>query len=234
MGDGSKLCLVMSVESIQDTKELPKNGLNNNAEDMCMYTPTLNTPCVDEPRTTQTSSTLSSSRRKSESQERGRRLESINEDSECFTSVIRSASTSTMSFSPPFPGFQVPEATVVLNNVHERKSRGNVNLSFREAIPIMPTAIAIICLIFNIVIPGTGTIISGFVAFCLSEEEPMYDKMAVLCINCFVGLAQLATVVFMMIGWIWSITWGCAFVGLSTKYRSKRKQHSRQLEVSTS
>ena len=60
-----------------------------------------------------------------------------------------------------------------------------------------------------------GTIMSGFVAFFLSQEEPMYDKMAVLCVNCFVGLAQMTTVVFLMIGWIWSITWGCAFVGLS-------------------
>lgn len=128
---------------------------------MSMYTPTLNTPSIDdsntrhEPRTTQSSS-HSSSRRKSESQGRGRRLESINEDSECFTSVIRSTSTSTMSLSPPFQGFQVPAATIVSNNVNERKGRGNVNLSFRKAIPIMPPAIAIICLIFNIAIPGTG------------------------------------------------------------------------------
>lgn len=160
MGDGSKLCLVMS-DSIQDTKDSSKNGLNNNAEDMSMYTPTLNTPSIDdnntlhEPRTTQPMN-HSSSRRKSESQGRGRRLVSINEDSECFTSVIRSTSTSTMSFSPPFSGFQVPEATVVSNSANERKGRGNVNLSFRKAIPIMPRAIAIICLIFNIAIPGTG------------------------------------------------------------------------------
>ena len=28
---------------------------------------------------------------------------------------------------------------------------------------------------------------------------------------------QLATVVFLFIGWFWSVTWGCAFVGLSGK-----------------
>jgi hypothetical protein len=56
----------------------------------------------------------------------------------------------------------------------------------------------------------------------LSQEEEMYDRMAVLCVNCFVGLAQMTTVVFLLIGWIWSIAWGCAFVGLSgTKFPYK-------------
>ena len=60
--------------------------------------------------------------------------------------------------------------------------------------------------------------LSGFISFCLSRHElSSYERTMILCTNCFVGLMQLATVVFLFIGWFWSVTWGCAFVGLSCK-----------------
>lgn len=45
----------------------------------------------------------------------------------------------------------------------------------------------------------------------------LMNRTSVLCVNCFVGLMQLSTIVFLFIGWFWSIIWGCAFVGLSGK-----------------
>lgn len=45
----------------------------------------------------------------------------------------------------------------------------------------------------------------------------LMNRTSVLCLNCFVGLMQLSTIVFLFIGWFWSIIWGCAFVGLSGK-----------------
>ncbi|EDO30271.1 predicted protein, partial [Nematostella vectensis] len=88
----------------------------------------------------------------------------------------------------------------------------------RGAIPTLPKFLAVICLLCNIILPGLGTVLSGFFAFCLSGDDSFIDRATILCINCFVGLAQLMTVVFLMIGWIWSIAWGCTFVGLSGKH----------------
>ncbi len=36
--------------------------------------------------------------------------------------------------------------------------------------------------------------------------------------NVVVGLCQLVTVMFLLIGWFWSIIWGCALVGHSSKF----------------
>lgn len=138
-----------------DTKEQSKTGLNNNTED-ALYT--LNTPTNDdgtlhEPR----NSPSNHSRRVPDSHNRAKRLESINEDSECFSSVIRSGSISSMSFTAtPFSGFQVPEATIVPEN--DKKGRGVKRLSVKEAIPIMPPSLAVLCLVLNVLIPGSGEI----------------------------------------------------------------------------
>ena len=65
----------------------------------------------------------------------------------------------------------------------------------------------------------TGTVISGVIAFFLTRGDmTLMNRTSILCVNCFVGIMQLSTIVFLMIGWIWSIVWGCAFVGLSGKY----------------
>ena len=66
---------------------------------------------------------------------------------------------------------------------------------------------------------STGTVLSGVIAFFLTRGDmTLMNRTSILCVNCFVGIMQLSTIVFLMIGWIWSIVWGCAFVGLSGKY----------------
>ncbi|KAJ7365426.1 hypothetical protein OS493_005533 [Desmophyllum pertusum] len=117
----------------------------------------------------------------------------------------------------PFPGFQIPNETVIPKEYSARK--GNTGISAQEAIPVLPRSVAIICLILNILIPGSGTVISGLIAFFLTRRDlPLMSRTSILCVNCFVGVMQLSTIVFLMIGWIWSIAWGCAFVGLSERY----------------
>jgi len=140
-----------------DTKEACKTGLNNNNTEDMLYMYALNTPISDdsllhEPRNNTTNHT----RRVPDSHtSRSKRLESINEDSECFSSVIRSGSISSMSFTAtPFSGFQVPEATVV--TVNDKKGRKAKRLSVKEAIPVMPPCLAVLCFIFNVFIPGSG------------------------------------------------------------------------------
>lgn len=59
--------------------------------------------------------------------------------------------------SIPFAAFEMPETTVVPaysmgNSNHKRKS----NFQMQEAIPIMPLPVAVVCLMFNVVIPGSG------------------------------------------------------------------------------
>ncbi|XP_028396036.1 protein SPEC3-like [Dendronephthya gigantea] len=88
------------------------------------------------------------------------------------------------------------------------------------AIPIIPRPLAIFCLVANIIVPGTGTIISGFLVFCFHHKKDNCLKMINMCLgNVLVGLAQLITVVFLLIGWFWSIIWGCALVGHSQNYQ---------------
>lgn len=54
----------------------------------------------------------------------------------------------------PFPGFQIPNETIIPKEYSARK--GNTGISAQEAIPVLPRSVAIICLILNILIPGSG------------------------------------------------------------------------------
>lgn len=132
----------------------------------------------------------------------------------------RVSCASTITPNTLFPGFQIPTETVIPAEESlagaGKKKRG---ISAQEAIPILPRWAAITCLILNIIFPGLGTVISGVIAFFLTRHEmSLMNRTSVLCVNCFVGLMQLSTIVFLFIGWFWSIIWGCAFVGLSESY----------------
>lgn len=132
----------------------------------------------------------------------------------------RISCASTITPNTLFPGFQIPTETVIPTEETVagvgKKKRG---ITAQEAIPVLPRSAAIGCLILNIIFPGLGTVVSGVIAFFLTRREvPLMNRTSILCVNCFVGLVQLATVVFLFIGWFWSIVWGCAFVGLSETY----------------
>ena len=64
-----------------------------------------------------------------------------------------------------------------------------------------------------------GTIVSGFSVFCFHYKKDNCLEMINTCLgNVVVGLCQLVTVLFLLIGWFWSIIWGCALVGHSSKF----------------
>ncbi|XP_045188068.2 uncharacterized protein LOC123545825 [Mercenaria mercenaria] len=98
----------------------------------------------------------------------------------------------------------------------------------RIAIPYLPLWVAVLCLVLNILISGSGTILSGFCILCCAKPRvpPKYDPDPVLliCANTWVGLAQLFTVTFLLVGWFWSIAWGIRMVILSLEHRREREE----------
>uniref|UniRef100_A0A915HUE1 Uncharacterized protein n=1 Tax=Romanomermis culicivorax TaxID=13658 RepID=A0A915HUE1_ROMCU len=81
-----------------------------------------------------------------------------------------------------------------------------------DAIPYLPLFSAIFCCFMNIVLPGSGTALSGVFlqsngqCRIKSGENP---KHTALVVNLIVALCQFgAAVILNIIGWIWSIVWG--------------------------
>ncbi|ESO12528.1 hypothetical protein HELRODRAFT_159084 [Helobdella robusta] len=88
----------------------------------------------------------------------------------------------------------------------------------RSAIPYLPKKVAVICLILNLIIPGSGTIFSGLlVLICgqprMGSKDGIYAST--LCVNVAVGSMQLLTVPFFFVGWIWSLVWGIYIILLA-------------------
>ncbi|KAF8778250.1 protein SPEC3-like [Argiope bruennichi] len=84
---------------------------------------------------------------------------------------------------------------------------------FRKAIPHMPFALAVVLCLMNVLLPGTGTLISAFTVFCgCSTEHP--DKRQSLLYNLLAALLQLLLCP-IVVGWIWSVLWGITFVNIS-------------------
>jgi Ectodermal ciliogenesis protein len=73
-----------------------------------------------------------------------------------------------------------------------------------------------------------GTILSG--AFCLcfgrprfSAEDRPEERLGTFCLNIMVGVGQLFTVLFCLVGWGWSIWWGTIMVKLASEYNKMTK-----------
>lgn len=56
----------------------------------------------------------------------------------------------------PFPGFQIPNETVVPQEDSATAGKRKKGISAKDAIPVLPRSVAIVCLILNILIPGSG------------------------------------------------------------------------------
>ena len=50
------------------------------------------------------------------------------------------------------------------------------------------------------------------------ESKGEDQKASAFCTNLFVGLAQMFTITFMLVGWFWSLTWGIYMVILAGTY----------------
>nr|XP_029721354.1 protein stum-like [Aedes albopictus] len=99
----------------------------------------------------------------------------------------------------------------------------------RGAIPVLPICLAYFCLILNVVIPGSGTILSGALCLCIgkprfSQHDSIKGRIGSFIINCIVGVSQCFTIIFCVVGWGWAIWWGTIMVRLA-------KQHQKILEM---
>ncbi|XP_076442861.1 uncharacterized protein LOC143281530 [Babylonia areolata] len=105
----------------------------------------------------------------------------------------------------------------------------------RAAIPFLPVRLAVVCLVLNILLPGAGTVVSGFSVLCGSQcrlPSKGDARVMTVCLNVAVGLAQLATVIFLLVGWFWSLAWGVKMVILAVEHRAeKRQQREKELQT---
>ncbi|EYC04235.1 hypothetical protein Y032_0089g2300 [Ancylostoma ceylanicum] len=123
----------------------------------------------------------------------------------------------------------------------ETKTGDKVNLPtndltmMHEAIPFLPVPVALLCLFLNVVIPGTGTILSGISALCMGQPRVNLKegrKLVTLVVNLLVGVSQFFTITFLFVGWFWSIAWGGLLIIHSMQYREALQQR-RQEAVAT-
>lgn len=122
---------------------------------------------------------------------------------------------------PVLPGYFPP--SVHHSNTTRTQSKERVKedteSSLRDSIPAMMKPMAILCLIFNIVIPGLGTFISGLSVLCCSKVRlKEQTKQKVVLVNSWVALLQFVTAFILLLGWIWSIVWATSFITYSREY----------------
>ncbi|CAK8692558.1 uncharacterized protein LOC143461580 [Clavelina lepadiformis] len=105
-------------------------------------------------------------------------------------------------------------------------------------IPVLPLPLAVGFLVCNCLVPGLGTILSGFTFFCVATTLDQEDRELVkpkapgmMCTNLLIGTAQLFTVTFLLVGWFWSISWGLTMVYLALDHndRSSRPTNLKRL-----
>ncbi|XP_055855819.1 protein stum isoform X2 [Episyrphus balteatus] len=102
------------------------------------------------------------------------------------------------------------------------------NSKMKGAIPVMPLYLAWFCAICNTLVPGLGTLLSGFFCICVGIPRfSMYDsakaRFGSLIINCIVAVAQLFCVLFCFVGWGWSIWWGTIMLKTARKLNKIKK-----------
>ncbi|KAK2583769.1 hypothetical protein KPH14_009678 [Odynerus spinipes] len=131
------------------------------------------------------------------------------------TRDIRAKHSLTSVAPPPLseePKAKIPDVLVEHNSL------------MRGAIPCLPVPLAWFCLVWNVLLPGSGTVWSGL--FNLCTGQPRFSAVAGLkarfgafIVNLIVGVGQLFTVLFCLVGWGWSVWWGVMMVRLARKYK---------------
>lgn len=130
------------------------------------------------------------------------------------------------------------------------------NSIMRGAIPCLPVPVAWLCLICNLFIPGLGeffqsrsrdrsrstqleivqlfligSVLSGVFNLCcgqprFSATASPAARIGALIVNIVVGVSQLFTVLFCLVGWGWSVWWGVTMLRLASKYSRVNPFHS--------
>ncbi|BFZ07377.1 hypothetical protein BsWGS_10416 [Bradybaena similaris] len=119
---------------------------------------------------------------------------------------------------PIMPGYMTHvHPQVLTQRSRENLTEGDVTL--RDSIPAMSKCVASVCLVFNIFLPGAGTLFAGLSVLCCSHVRPKEDsKIHCICVNAGVALVQFLLTFLFLLGWIWSIMWGIAFLSVSKQF----------------
>ncbi|KAL9917500.1 mechanosensory transduction mediator stumble isoform 2-T3 [Glossina fuscipes fuscipes] len=109
------------------------------------------------------------------------------------------------------------------------------NSKMKGAIPILPLYLAWFCAICNVLIPGLGTLLSGFFCICVgiprfSQFDSAKARVGSLIINIIVATAQLFCVLFCFVGWGWSIWWASIMLKVAKKLNKIRKVERMEME----
>lgn len=131
---------------------------------------------------------------------------------------------------PVMPGYSFPhkQSSPLHHKSASKDSEDSTSkeTNFRDSIPAMCTAVAFVCFICNIIMPGLGTFLSGLSVLCGSRMRLKDNtKSKVVLVNCWVAFLQLFTTIFLLLGWIWSIVWGTLFLSYTDEfYKIKEKE----------
>ncbi|XP_011687305.1 PREDICTED: uncharacterized protein LOC105449672 [Wasmannia auropunctata] len=136
-------------------------------------------------------------------------------DTQQRTKNTRAKHSLTSVAPPPIseePKAKIPDVLVEHNSV------------MRGAIPCLPVPLAWFCLVWNFLLPGTGTIWSGLFNLCTGQPRfsavaGARSRLGALIVNLIVGVSQMFTVLFCLVGWGWSVWWGVTMVRLARKYK---------------
>ncbi|XP_037090566.1 protein SPEC3-like [Pollicipes pollicipes] len=114
----------------------------------------------------------------------------------------------------------------------------NTTSMARSAIPVLPRAAAYLCLLFNILVPGLGTALSGLLVHCMgrtrySVTTTKGHRWTSTCTNLVVALMQLYTLTFCLVGWFWSIGWGIIMVTIADQHRSLQHMSAEERATQT-
>jgi hypothetical protein len=124
-------------------------------------------------------------------------------------------------------------------NIEYNRFKNN-NSYIRSAIPCLPLSAAIICFIFNMLIPGTGTLLSGILILCVGEtrldSKGENQRLPTLLVNFTIGICQMLTIVLLLVGWFWSIAWGFYMIIISLEKKREldallERQRSDELKL---
>lgn len=94
-----------------------------------------------------------------------------------------------------------------------------VDVWMQSMVPSLPRRAAIVCLVFNIVVPGLGTFTGGVLSCCIGRPRQDFRPARYRCPTAsavmFVGVLQFLFTAFFFVGWLWSIIWGFLMLNLS-------------------
>uniref|UniRef100_A0A2C9L9H0 Protein SPEC3 n=1 Tax=Biomphalaria glabrata TaxID=6526 RepID=A0A2C9L9H0_BIOGL len=129
---------------------------------------------------------------------------------------------------PVLPGYMThvhPQVTVQ----RSREDRpAEQDQSLRDYIPAMSTGLAALCLVLNLVLPGTGTMAAGVSLMCCSRARPAGSSRShCMWVNIGVGAVQLFLTFIFLMGWIWSIMWGVAFISIAREYNLMDRENNK-------